>query len=422
MRKILFGLFVIYNISFSAYDFPFKNRNVATIVGSSTLFIKGLPDDIPTEENSVTLPWVKSVDKQFWYNKGFKYSINFQPHKAPLIFIIAGTGSPYNSLRMKYLQRIFYNAGYHIVSISSPTNPNFQINASSSGMPGYLLEDSEDIYKVMLEIKKRLKGKEISNFFLTGYSLGATQAGVVGYIDKQRGNFNFERIFLINPAVDTYKSSLILDKFIAFEDKDRAIKIKNTYQHIIKKIILNANSPYTTLDKETIFKMFIEDKFTDEEGRHIIGLVFRLTSVDLNYIADVINKRGIYTEGEIGKFTPLFSSFERIDFATFNDYVNRLLFPYLKEKSGGTITFDEVVKKSSLKYISNYLKNSKNIAVVTNADELILDSEDIKYLKKTLKNQVLIYPTGGHCGNMFFPINVEVMLNFLKKGELPSEI
>lgn len=98
---------------------------------------------------------VRASTRKFWYNEGFKFSLVSQNKKAPLVFLLAGTGSAHNSIRMEYFQRIFYDAGYHVVSISSPMNSNFVINASTSKMPGMIVEDSEDIYKVMKEINKK---------------------------------------------------------------------------------------------------------------------------------------------------------------------------------------------------------------------------------------------------------------------------
>ncbi len=55
--------------------------------------------------------------------------------KAPLIFLLAGTGSDYHAARMVFFQRIFYDAGYSVISITSPMHSNFIINASTNRMP-----------------------------------------------------------------------------------------------------------------------------------------------------------------------------------------------------------------------------------------------------------------------------------------------
>ena len=58
---------------------------------------------------------------------------------------------------------------------------------------------------------------------------------------------------------------------------------------------------------------------------------------------------------------------------------------------------------------------------VTNKDELILSEEDFTYLKNTFKDRIIIYPKGGHCGNMFYKENVDIMVNYIKNGVFKYE-
>jgi len=53
-----------------------------------------------------------------------------QDSPAPLIFIIAGTGAGYNSQKMKVLQRAFFQAGFHVLALSSPTHGHFIVSAT----------------------------------------------------------------------------------------------------------------------------------------------------------------------------------------------------------------------------------------------------------------------------------------------------
>ena len=46
---------------------------------------------------------------------------------------------------------------------------------------------------------------------MAGYSLGATHAAFVARLDDEVGAFGFERVLLINPPVDLYRSASILD-------------------------------------------------------------------------------------------------------------------------------------------------------------------------------------------------------------------
>lgn len=421
LLRVIFFLLISVSV-FSEYDYPYKNPNVATIFGSSTMMTEGVSTDIPINEYSIKLPWTKKIPSEFWYNKGFKFSLVPQKKTAPLIFLLAGTGAAHNSLRNEFFQRILYDAGYNVISISSPMNSNFIINGSRSKMPGIIYNDSEDIYEIMKETYNRVKKDiQVTEFYIMGYSLGATEAAMIAYIDEQQKAFDFKRVFMVNPAVDAYKSAIKLDNYLNFPPEQRADKIAEIINTIIDKIVRGAVPEHTVLDIENIYKLFAKSDMTNREMEELIGGAFRLSSIDLNYISDALTGRKVYHCKPAGKFTPMFSSFEKINFASFNDYVHKLAYPYYKEKSKGELSLEDLLKKSRLSYINDYLQNSDKIAVVTNADELILDKEDFEYLQKTFKDRLIIYPYGGHCGNMFFPTNVKVMLDFLKEGELKYE-
>ena len=109
-----------------------------------------------------------------------------------------------------------------------------------------------------------------------------------------------------------------------------------------------------------------------------------------------------------------------VNFATFEDYVNKIGFPYYK-KHNKDYSIEALKREASLKVIEDYLRTSPKIAAVTNADELILNEKDFAFLKDVFKDRLVIYPKGGHCGNMFYKENVDVMLKFLNEGVLKYE-
>ena len=178
---------------------------------------------------------------------------------------------------------------------------------------------------------------------------------------------------------------------------------------------------YTEVTEEAIYKLFAKESMSDEQMGELIGLAFRLISIDLNYVTDLINNRQVYVTEPVGKYTSMFPYFEKINFAGFEDYMNKLAYPYYKEKFGGDVTLEELLKTTKLNQIQDYLKNSDKIAMVTNRDELILGKEDFKFLEETFGDRAIFYPYGGHCGNMFYEPNVKIMLRFLKEGVLSYE-
>ena len=423
MKKIIVTLMIlVFSISYGKYEYPFQNPYMATILGSSTLMINGVSETVPTKVYKVKLPGSVEVPENLWYNDKFEFSLVPQKEKAPLIFLLAGTGSDYHAARMVFFQRIFYDAGYSVISITSPMHSNFIVNASSNRMPGMIMDDGKDVYNVMKETYKIVKDKvNVSDFYVVGYSLGATEAAVVSYIDETEKAFNLKRVFMINPAVDIYESAVKLDKTLDIPTEGKIENLEKLIDKVFNKLSDSLKNGYTEITEELIYRMFAKDQMTDEEMGELIGLVFRLTAIDINYVTDLINDRKVYVDKPVGKFTNMFPYFEKINFAGFEDYMYNLAYLYFDEKMGGGVTLEELLQHTKLQQIEGYLKNTDKIAVVTNRDEIILGEKDFEFLEKTFNKRLIIYPYGGHCGNMYYKTNVDVMLKFLKEGVLDYE-
>src|SRR5210317_1510517 len=138
------------------YDYPISNRYVATVVGTPTADEADLPERIPFKKQRIKIFPDRTPPDVLFYGEQLIYSQALQKGKAPLIFLIAGTGAPHNGAKNRNMARAFYQAGFHVVSISSPTYPNFVIAASKTGVPGHTVHDAEDIYRVMEAIWARL--------------------------------------------------------------------------------------------------------------------------------------------------------------------------------------------------------------------------------------------------------------------------
>ena len=423
MKKIIGVLMIlIFSISYGKYEYPFQNPYMATILGSSALMINGVSESVPTKVYKVKLPGSIKTPENLWYNDKFEFSLVPQKQKAPLIFLLAGTGSDNHAARMVFFQRIFYDAGYSVISITSPMHSNFIINASSNRMPGMIMDDGKDIYNVMKETYKIVKDKiNVSDFYVVGYSLGATESAIVSYIDETEKAFNFKRVFMINPAVDIYESAVKLDKALDIPTEGKVENLEQLINKVFNKLSDSVKNGYTEITEELIYSMFAKDQMSDEEMGELIGLVFRLTAIDINYVTDLINNRKVYVDKPVGKFTNMFPYFEKINFAGFEDYMYRLAYPYFNEKMGGNVSINDLLQHTKLQQIQDYLKNADKIAVVTNKDEIILGEKDFEFLENTFKERLIIYPYGGHCGNMYYKTNVDVMLKFLKEGVLDYE-
>ena len=426
MKKLLnkIVLFLILSLTTFSYNFPIDDPYSATIIGSATMMTPGVSENIPLKVYEIQIKDKKEIPDVFWYASKFKFSFSKQKNKkAPLIFVLAGTGSDYSAIRVKFMQRIFHDAGYHTIAISSQMSQQFMISASTNAIPGMLIRDNEDIYKAMKLAYNKIKDQvDVTDFYIMGYSLGGTNAAVLSYIDEKEKAFNFKRVFMVNPPVELYDSAVKLDKYLDDYTGGKSAGIERLLNTTLARVKGGLTSEYANIGADTIYEIVKGDILSDTEKKAYIGLAFRLTSTDLNFISDFITKSHIYTKNpeKVDKFTNMKEYFKAVNFATFEDYVNKIGFPYYK-KYNKDFTIEDLKREASLKVIEDYLRTSPKIAAVTNADELILNEKDIDYLKDVFKDRLIIYPKGGHCGNMFYKENVDVMLKFINEGVLKYE-
>ena len=426
MKKLLnkIVLFLILSLTAFSYNFPIDDPYSATIIGSATMMTPGVSENIPLKVYEIQIKDKKEIPDVFWYASKFKFSFSKQKNKkAPLIFVLAGTGSDYSAIRVKFMQRIFHDAGYHTIAISSQMSQQFMISASTNAIPGMLIRDNEDIYKAMKLAYNKIKDQvDVTDFYIMGYSLGGANAAVLSYIDEKEKAFNFKRVFMVNPPVELYDSAVKLDKYLDDYTGGKSAGIERLLNTTLARVKGGLTSEYANIGADTIYEIVKGDILSEAEKKAYIGLAFRLTSTDLNFISDFITKSHIYTKNpeKVDKFTNMKEYFKAVNFATFEDYVNKIGFPYYK-KYNKDFTIEDLKREASLRVIEDYLRTSPKIAAVTNADELILNEKDIEYLKDVFKDRLIIYPKGGHCGNMFYKENVDVMLKFINEGVLKYE-
>lgn len=421
MKKIIVFILLLFVKNAYSYNFPIEDKYSATIIGSSTLMIEGVSEEVPTKVYEIKIK--EKVPEIFWYAENFKFTLTPQKEEAPLIFLLAGTGSDYSSIRMKNFERILYDAGYSIISISSPMSAQFLISASKNSVPGLLMIDNKDIYDVMKLAYEKIKNKvKVSDFYIMGYSLGATNSAVISYIDEKEKYFNFKKVYMVNPAVDLYESARKLDNFLDEYTKGNIFEVEELIKNTINRMKKNMKNEYTTMNEETIFSIVKGDFLSEAEKKAFIGLAFRINSVDLNFISDVFSKSYVYTrkDEKLTKYSNLFENFKRVQFSNFKAYIDRIGYPFYK-KMNENFSMEELRKQSNLRIIDEYIRKSNKIVAVTNEDEIILSKEDLEYLRDVFGNRIKIYPKGGHCGNMFYRENVDTMLFFLKNGVLKYE-
>jgi hypothetical protein len=400
--------------SSQAYDFPFSNPYVATVIGTPLKYSVPLPEKIRVRQLELTVFEDREIPDVFWYLDKLNYSLAYQKKKAPLIFVIAGTGASYRTASMQLLQRIFYQAGFHVLSLSSPTHPDFIANASTSGVPGNIVDDSRDLYHVMELAWKQVQNRiEVSEFYLTGYSLGGAQAAFITQLDDERNLFNFKKVLMINPPVSLYNSAEILDDMLV----DNIPGGMDGFDAFFREILGNFSELYQEmgfidLSDDFLYTVYKKRPPKEENLAALIALVFRLSSTNMVFTSDVMTNAGLVVpKNRVLSTSDSLTDYFKVTMRTsFIDYFNELYYPFFLSQQAD-VTQQVLIEQASLKSIEDYLKANEKISLMTNADDFILAPGELDFFRRVFQDRATIYPTGGHCGNMGYRDNVEHMLS-----------
>jgi predicted alpha/beta-fold hydrolase len=408
------------DIDAASYGYPLTNPFEATIATTPPDLRPKLPDnqDINQADYSLNLRPNRefTLPDNFWPVKKLHYRLARQDHAAPLIFIIAGTGAPYTSTFNEFLKKLYYKAGYNVVQLSSPTSFDFMTAASRFATPGLSADDAEDLYRVMQAVRAQHPELQVTDFYLTGYSLGALDAAFVSHLDETRRSFNFKKVLLINPPVNLYTSITNLDKLVQTQVK--GITNSTTFYEVVLAKLTRyfQQKGYIDLNDALLYD-FQQSRqhLSNEQMAMLIGTSFRFSSADIAFTSDLINRRGLITPPKfpITEGTSLTPFLKRALQCDFDCYLTEQVIPMWRARTdGGSLL--QLVDQVSLYALKDYLHDNPKITVMHNADDVILGPGDLGFLRKTFGDRLTVYPHGGHCGNLNYRVNADAMLEFFR--------
>jgi len=381
-RCFLFVLCVVLSGTLFAddtgYAYPIRDPLLATVLGTPPELAAEVDYDVPrTDQEIVIFPQRKLP--RIVPRHSYRYALTAQDEAAPLIFLIAGTGSSHRGERMRLLDAAFYAAGFHVVSLSSPTFTNFVNTASSSQVPGRNHDDAADLYRAMQKIlQAHQEDLEVTGFHIAGYSLGGMNAAFIALLDETRQAFDFERVLMINPPVSLYGAADIMDRMLDDNIPGPAAPDFSTF---FERVMSNLSDIYSrnedlTFNDEFLYRVYragVAEGSTlpSEDLEALIGTAFRLASASLITATDLLVQRGFVLPKNhqfriAESTTPYFKVAAK---TSFRDYFDGLYVPFFLEREPGT-TRAELIDEGSLHSIASYLRGTQKIGVVHNADDI----------------------------------------------------
>jgi len=397
------------------YSYPYSNPYEATVLGLPRELEVQLPAAVPTREFTLKVFPERKIPEVFWYEDGLVCSLAHQDHPAPLVFVIGGTGARYDAPTTMKLQKLLYQAGFHVITISSPSHMDFVVNASGD-FPGDAFGDARDLYHVMQLAYEQVRKKiDVSSFALTGYSLGAFNAAFLARLDAEEKQFNFTRVLLINPPVNLYTSVSTLDQLLVDNIPGGMDKLDDWFRSVLGYVLaVSRQMGRTELSGEFLYNVYDSLPHDQKNLAALIGLVFRMSGAHMIFAADVMSGGGyiIPTHARLTNSTSL-TRYAMVAYHTrFIDYFNDVLLPHLQKEEPG-LTRQALLDRLSLRRLESYLRGADTVGLVHNADDIILAPGEIQYLEDVFGARARIFPTGGHLGNMFQPEVARTIVGFL---------
>jgi pimeloyl-ACP methyl ester carboxylesterase len=351
----------------------------------------------------LALPWRRPVPAIFWFDKRLRVWFSAQKKPAPLAIVIAGTGSDANTDKLSVLRAVLYGAGFHVLTLPSPTFPGFIVSASSTGVAADLEQDGHDLYAAIAEIIAHLPRKvRITDVDVLGYSLGGANAAVVKSIDAVEHKVNIHRAVMINPPVSLFATVGRLDKLYVASLGNGDAGVERFYQQLYAALAnLYRASDRVQLDEAFLLGAAAAVLKTDAQFSAAIALSFRIALSNVFLAGDMYSGAGVVIDpAHPPKVGDSMEEIARVlRSKSFSEYFTRVFAPYyLKRRPNDTV--DSLIAQNRLDIIGNQLRSDPDYYCLTNSDDLILDQAELEWLEKTLGPRIVVYDHGGHLGNL----------------------
>jgi len=377
--------------------------------------------------------------------RNLKFTYWLQPGKANVVYIVPGLGSHRLADTSLALAELVYKNGFSAVCVSSPYNSEFMENAATAAMPAYLPVDAHDVHVALTEIDHRLHvlyPDRLGNRGLMGYSMGAiqtmfiaatgptnqyditTKGSVLRFLQGKQGIkevsiapvtnqlplIHFDRFVAINTPVRMAQGITKLDEFyrapLGWPATNRTDSIENTF---LKVAALGQSTltPQTTLP------------FSAIESKFLIGLTFRLKLRDMIYSSQRRNNQGVLQHPiDDWRRDPVYREILQY---SYQDYFEKFAIPYYQTQGLAGPTAETMEKNGNLRTYEAGLRANPDVRVIVNQNDFLLTDADLAWLQATFAtNQLTVFPTGGHLGNLFNPAVQKTILAALTPMRPPD--
>ena len=151
--------------------------------------------------------------------------------------------------------------------------------------------------------------------------------------------------------------------------------------------------------------------FTTEELQFLVAENLQIQLPELIYITQAMHDQNVLT-------APKDDMRKRLQEAkglTLTDYNEKIGLPlWRRQIAEPQADMESFIKRGSFGQILERLRSNPKVHIMHNADDFLANRKTIEALKAALGDQVMLYPYGGHVGNLWYPENKEYALRFFR--------
>ena len=408
------------DISQIAVDYPYKdNAIMATVMGTpSSQWYKLKKGKAPKVKKFKTIKKVPEILRQW---SDYEYGVWTQKNVAPLMIFVSGTGSLYNSGLTMYMANVFYDRGYNVIALSSPTTMPYIVSQSKNNYAGYIKDESTHMYNLIATAVSREKaeGMKVTKTHIGGYSLGGFQSLLIHELDSEDKKIGIEKSLMLNAPVSILTATQKLDSYLVENGIYNAEGLEKFLDNIFGKLVYDEKIELSDVDFTDVRSAVSKLQLKDSDFEVLTGLLFRFYSANMTFAGEVFSGKDavgrLSDKKTYKRFDSVTKEFREGLSVSFDEYSKEILYPYLKKNKYPDLTMEQFIKEFDLRNSQEFIeKNNKNIIFITSKDDILITESDLDYINKTFGNTVII-PYGGHTGILWHKDVANLMIDKLEE-------
>ena len=415
-------VFAEVDVSQIANDYPYKDSAImATVLGTpADQKYKFKNTKGPKVKKFMTTKKIPEILRQW---KDYEYGVWTQKGKAPLMIIISGTGSLYNSGMSLYLANVFYDKGYNVITFSSPTTMPYIVSQSKNVYAGYIKDETAQLYSLISQAisKEKSEGMQVDKTYISGYSLGAFQSLLLHEMDEKNNNkIGISKSLLLNSPVSILTATQNLDGLLVKNGIYDARSLEKYLDTIFTRLMYDKSIQIKDIEFSNLTKSLEKLGLGEKDFEVLTGLLFRFYSANMTFAGEVFNGRKavgrLSDKKSYKRFDSVSKEFREGLSISFDEYAKEILYPYLKENKNPNLDFNQFINEFDLKNSQDFInRNNKNIIFITSKDDILYSNQDLDYIENIFSNKIII-PFGGHIGILWHKDVVNLMVEKLEEN------